>query len=214
MASNSRKLLVFKNKLRKILNNHHKPRPFVCDGNPYDCKVFIVGSNPATEMEAEFWDFWDNCDGFDKERWFKSYITERASKPLKPGKTRRNKVSPTRQRIEWIVKSINPVSCLETNIYSKATPTKRGLSYDEKDTSVFEFLLKEIKPKIIFSYSVRARKHLESLSETTIRKDKITEVSIFKTKTKILSMSYLPIGWSEKRALKTGQYLKTLCCNN
>ncbi len=195
------------------MNNHHKPRPFVCNGNPYNCEVFIVGSNAVTEMEAEFWDFWDNCDGFDKERWFKSYIDERKNNPLKSGKTRRDKVSPTRRNIGLIVNSISPISCLETNIYLKATPTKRGLSYDEKDTSVFEFLLEEIKPKVIFSYSIRAREHLESLSKTTIRKDETTEVSIFKTKTKILSMSHLPIGWSKNRALKTGQCLNTLYYN-
>ncbi len=213
MASNPRKLLVFKDKLRKILNNHHKPRPFVCDGNPYDCKVFIVGSNPVTEMEAEFWGFWNNTNGFNKEKWFESYITERASKPLKPGKTRRNKVSPTRQRIEWIVNSINPVSCLETNIYSKATPSKAELSRHEKNTSVFEFLLKELKPKIVFSHGVDARKYFESLSNSKIHEDKITEVSIFKTETKILAMPHL-FNRSKVKTLETGQYLKTLCCNN
>ena len=203
----------FENKLKLILRYQYKPRPFVCSGNPYHCKIFIVGFNAATEMEAEFWDFWSTHDGFNKEKWLETYISERAAKTLKPGKTRRNKISATRQRIEWLVASSAPIQCLETNIYSKATPTKQELSNHEMDSSVFEFLLKEIKPQILFSHGVDARKHIELLSNSEIAENEITEVIIFNTKTKILSMPHLSRGWSKEKTKGIGQYLKTLCNN-
>jgi hypothetical protein len=40
-------------------------RPFLCDGNPYDCEAFIVGINPASSVS--FWSFWNDETGFDKK---------------------------------------------------------------------------------------------------------------------------------------------------
>ena len=173
----------------------------------------LVARRMLNEMEAEFWDFWSTSNGFDKGKWLETYISERAAKPLKPGKTRRNRISATRQRIEWIVTSAAPINCLETNIYSKATPTKQELSNHEMDSSVFEFLLKEIKPEILFSHGVDARKHIELLSNSQVEEDNIIEVTIFETKTKILSMPHLSRGWSKEKTRSIGEYLKTLCSN-
>lgn len=82
------------------------------------------------------------------------------------------------------------------------------------DSSVFEFLLKEIKPQILFSHGVDARKHIELLSNSEVKENKVTEVTLFKTTTKILSMSHLSRGWSKEKSKEIGQYLKTLCINS
>ena len=74
-------------------------RPFVCDGSPLTCDVFIVGFNPATTMSADFWQFWSPGMGFDKVAWFEAYKKDRQHKPLKPGKRRRKAVSPSRGMI-------------------------------------------------------------------------------------------------------------------
>ena len=50
-------------------------RPFVCDGNPCDCKAFIVGINPASRVS--FWAFWSDETGFDKKSWLARYVAER-----------------------------------------------------------------------------------------------------------------------------------------
>ena len=50
-------LLEFKIKLFDKLKSYPDPRPFVCDGNPLDCNIFIVGINPATKMEMNFENF-------------------------------------------------------------------------------------------------------------------------------------------------------------
>lgn len=109
----------FEDELRTLLIDFERPRPFVCEGNPLDCDIFIVGFNAATEMKANFWDFWSTEVGFNKQRWLDEYRKERAVKPLAPGKTRRNKISATRQRIEWMVSATSPHRCLETNLYAK-----------------------------------------------------------------------------------------------
>jgi len=82
----------FRIQLNERLKPYDKPRPFICDGNPLDCEVFIVGINAATEMEKDFWTFWSDNTGFNKKEWLETYILERSLKPLKSGKTRRNKL--------------------------------------------------------------------------------------------------------------------------
>ena len=59
----------FKSELQKLVGTSTTARPFVCEGYPMECDVFIVGINPATAMQSDFWSFWDN-DQFDKRKWF------------------------------------------------------------------------------------------------------------------------------------------------
>jgi len=127
-------------------------RPFVCSGSPLECSVFIFGFNPATEMGSDFWDYWRPEHGFDKAAWFESYQNERLSRRLKPGKTRRSRVSNTRRVIEWIIEAASPVRCLETNIYPAATAQAIELTDDHRRTDVFSFLLTAIRPKIVVAH--------------------------------------------------------------
>ena len=52
-------------------------RPFVCEGNPYDCKIFLVGLNPVTAID-NYWGYWDDSYGFRKELWLKAYMQQKA----------------------------------------------------------------------------------------------------------------------------------------
>jgi len=90
------------NSLKTLMNGDSFLRPFISNGSPLDCDSFIVGLNPATELPKPFWSYWDSNNGFNKDVWFKDYVSQRMSKPLKPGKTRRNTVSTTRKIIEKI----------------------------------------------------------------------------------------------------------------
>ena len=58
------KLKQFESELRS-LTGPSALRPFVCDGSPLTCRVFIVGINPATSMTTDFWQFWRAGTGFD-----------------------------------------------------------------------------------------------------------------------------------------------------
>jgi len=132
----------FKTELQKIVGKPTSLRPFVCDGYPLECEIFIVGINPATSINSDFWDFWKD-DKFDKTKWLENYLEER--------KDKRSKMSLTRRKIEYLTNNVfYERKCLETNVYSSATPNLKSLSNDLRNTDIFSFLLKSIKPKAIF----------------------------------------------------------------
>ena len=201
-------LLNFENNLREMLSNYVKPRPLICEGNPLECEIFIVGINPATEMQKEFWTFWSEKNGFKKPEWLESYILERKLKPLKPNKIRQNKLSNTRQRIEWIIDSIKPVKVLETNLFVKVTPTANELKTEDRDSSIFEFLLKTIKPKIIFIHGNEVIKYFEKHYHIKVVKNEIKTFDILGTKTNILGMNHLSRGWSKQKSIELSELLK------
>ena len=129
----------FRKKLNEILPKDG--RPFVCDGSPCDKKVFVVGHKPANEMENGFWPYWDDCKGFDKDRWFEDY------------KETCNKVSPTRHKLNKLTELAVPVKVLETNVYPKAS--------EERDTRVLDFLVQEIEPELVITHGKHAFKHFK-----------------------------------------------------
>ncbi|WP_405411327.1 hypothetical protein [Maribacter sp. Asnod1-A12] len=202
------KLLEFEKSLREKLKNYENPRPLICEGNPLDCEIFIVGINSATEMQNGFWNFWSEKNGFNKPKWLECYIVERKLTPLKPNKTRRNKLSSTRQRIEWIVETIKPLKTLETNLFVKATPTADELMSEDRESSVFEFLLETIKPKIIFIHGNEVIEYFEKLYNLKITKNKIADFDILGTRTNILAMNHLSRGWSKQKSFELGELLK------
>lgn len=106
----------FENGLLALIGQPTDLRPFVCDGSPLDCKIFIVGLNPASQMTNDFWSFWRSGVGFDKGRWFEAYKADRVARPLAPRKTRRQAVSNSRKIIEWVISEVGLARCLETNI--------------------------------------------------------------------------------------------------
>ncbi|WP_010522066.1 hypothetical protein [Aquimarina agarivorans] len=201
------KLLEFENNLRERLKKYDKSRPLICEGNPLDCEIFIVGINAATEMKSDFWSFWSKENGFKKAEWLESYILERKLKPLKPNKTRRNKFSNTRQRIEWIIDSVKPIKTLETNLFVKATPTADKLKSEDRESSVFEYLLESIKPKILFLHGNEVIEYFEKLYGIKIVKDKIEIFDILEVKTNILAMNHLSRGWSKQKSIELGKRL-------
>ncbi|MBD0833555.1 hypothetical protein [Aestuariibaculum sediminum] len=207
------KLLEFEKSLRQKLKSYEKPRPLICEGNPLECEIFIVGINSATEMQNDFWSFWSPENGFNKAQWLESYILERKLKPLKPNKTRRNKLSNTRQRIEWIVEKTKPFKTLETNLFVKATPTADELLSEDRESSVFEFLLDTIKPKIIFIHGNEVIEYFEKLYDLKITKNEVSKFEILGTKTNILAMNHLSRGWSKQKSLELGEFLKSKVIN-
>ena len=136
-------------------------RPFVCEGSPLDCDVFLVGINPASRMSVDFWDFWSDSYGFDKRAWFEKYKEERGSRPLKHGRKRRNEVSNTRRIIEEVVSGANPVNCLETNMYAKATKQASDLDERSKISTSFDYLLRQIAPRLVIAHGKDAAELLQ-----------------------------------------------------
>lgn len=201
----------FESRLRNLIGDGSAVRPFVCDGSPLACAAFIVGLNPATEMSQPFWSFWTAEHGFDKAVWFRAYLEERARRPLKPGRTRRNKVSNTRQRIEWITQAAAPVRCLETNLYATATTEARDLSHADRDTRVFDFLLDEIAPRVLLVHGGEAREHVQEHFGVQLEPDRWTDVVRPSHAVRILSVRHLSRGWSRERAQRLGVELRQAC---
>jgi hypothetical protein len=131
----------FKNRLRDLTNNDLALRPFICDGNPLESEIFIVGINPATHMNSSFWDYYLD-EKFNKMKWRADYIKHRK----KAGK--KTELSPTRKKIERLVDfTFVEHKCLETNVFSKPSNSLKNLA--DKNTDIFNFLIRTIKPKAI-----------------------------------------------------------------
>lgn len=185
-------LVAFQQELAVLIGTPTELRPFICDGSPLECEVFIVGFNPATSMSVDFWQFWRRCEGFDKESWFEAYKKDRQVRPLKPGKTRRNSVSPSRRVMDWVLEGATPYKCLETNIYSTSTEQAVDLASERRITAPFDFLLASIKPRLIVAHGVDAVEHLRKMNIDA----------------KVVSVSHFSRGWSREAALELGLKIK------
>jgi hypothetical protein len=139
----------FERKLRALIGGPTDLRPFVCDGSPLDCTIFLVGINPATSLEMDFWDFWESNRGYDKKRWSQELLAKKAAKLLAAGKKFRPAFSNTRQRIEAFVEAAGGAPVLETNIYAMASRNLKSLAKSDRNTAPFKFLVETIRPKII-----------------------------------------------------------------
>lgn len=155
-------LAEFQQRLETIIGRPTDQRPFVCDGSPLDCRVFIVGLNPASASERDFWEFWDCEAGFNKRAWFESYLAERAKRPLQPGKTRRNPISNTRRVLEWVISSAGDTRILETNIYASATEDAKDLAGSMRHSRAFDFLVEALKPRLVVAHGNDAVDHMRT----------------------------------------------------
>jgi hypothetical protein len=152
-------LAVFRNQLRRVLAYpfplRSDVRPFVCEGSPMSCDVFLVGFNPATTGPASFWSYWLSGYGFDKKRWLVDYKACR--KPPKKS------VSPTRERIERVVAGLGPFRCLETNIYAVPSRNAKALAATDRISDHFCFLIATLRPTMILVHGIPETILLQSL---------------------------------------------------
>ena len=166
----SEQLREFRSQLEKIEGRLPSPIswPFLCEGSPLKCRIFIVGFNPARKVEKPFWScFWTDSRGFKKAEFIQEL------KKLDGGRT-----TLTRERIEIIANAVGQRVTLNTNIYSKSTRKKRELPKKDRKTDVIEYLLKTIRPKIVLAYGTDAkdffRKHCRDFVEDSVTPQKIT----------------------------------------
>ena len=210
MTPSKMSLAEFETRLGSIISRPTRLRAFVADGSPVECQVFVVGHNPATEMNKDWWSYWNSRSGFDKEAWFAAYRQERAERPLKPGRTRRNAVSATRRVLTWIEDAASPVKCLETNIYPTPTPTAAELGRKDKDATVLGFLLSAIRPSIIVAHGVPAIEEVGKLAGVTFGIGESRLGSVAGHTTRIIGVAHFSRGWSRERATRFGQELRAL----
>lgn len=147
----------FRAELQQKMHNNESNRPFICDGNPLTCTVWLVGINPATPMKDNFFDFF-NKDGFDYGKWENAYKQERRE-------MQKSEFSKTRIISNLIVKELKQkeITILETNVY--ATPTSRAaeLKQEEKDSQIFTFLLDNAEVEYILVHGNEAIEEMNTV---------------------------------------------------
>jgi hypothetical protein len=149
----------FDRRLREITGEDTRVRPFICDGSPLTCELFVVGLNPATEVP--FWPFWNPERGFDKDAWYAEYL--RCRKNGAP--------SPTRRRTDAAVSTVRPVRCLETNLYPTASKQFADLPQALRSTQVFDFLVLAIKPRAMLVHGAETVRHVQPRCSGALSKD-------------------------------------------
>ena len=136
-------------------------RPFIRDGDPLGCQAFIVGFNPASQVP--FLPFWDDRTGFDQSGWQTAYQAARIGRPTS--------ISPTRRRIKAIVERAQPFRILETNLYARATQREADLRAADRNPAIFDFLLREIAPRVVLVHGRKAKQYFESLTTKTLTEE-------------------------------------------
>jgi hypothetical protein len=145
-------MIDFEIHLAETIGRPSLQRPFVCDGDPSACSVWIVGYNAAT-TGGDWWRFWSSDEGFDLGSWRKDYDAERAARGKGP--------SATRLRIDRLTAKVPGV--LETNIY--ATPSTEMANMPVSTMDAFDLLLATFKPRVIIAHGVPAAKHLKGWTD-------------------------------------------------
>ncbi|MBD3677570.1 MAG: hypothetical protein HUJ27_04115 [Rhodobacteraceae bacterium] len=140
-------MLEFETGLSEIIGRPSTQRPFVCDGDPFLCGVWVVGYNAAT-TGGDWWQYWTTKKGFDLVSWRRDYDAERASRGKGP--------SATRRRIDRISARVPAV--LETNIF--ATPSTEMANMPKSTTEAFDYLMSTLNPRLIIAHGVPAARHL------------------------------------------------------
>jgi hypothetical protein len=203
--------------MRSIVGAADDARPFVCDGDPYACRAFVVGINPASTVP--FWPFWNDDSGFDRTCWFECYKRLRACAPLRDGRTRRQAVSSTRQRIDWMREAttvegeagIPKIQILETNLYVKPTARAADLSHSDRSTEAFEFLLAELQPAVLLLHGKEMKERFEQAFSCSLS-GSFSMISVKGQKMSIAAVPHLS-RVSRTAAVEFGPQIRHLCDN-
>ena len=179
-------LLDFDKKLKKV--SGETGRPFICNGSPLDCNVFIVGLNPV--VDNSFWDNWNpHQGGFHKKNWLEMYDQKR------------DKRTTTRNRLESFWHKFNKsdsTQLLETNLYRANSNRANEIPKKDKDSSVFNFLLQVIEPNVIIGHGKNISRYLWHLSGCPFEKKTWCETEIWGFKTNIYCRDHLSYQLSNK----------------
>ncbi len=141
----------FADRLAALIGRPSTLRPFICEGSPLMAEVFIVGYNPATRLEGNWWDYWDPDYGYRKSHWMADYSAQRG------------KMSKTRAKIEDLVAGLSDQTVVEANI--DARPSARKKEYPKPLTAPFDLLVAACCPKVIIAHGVDAVRHLRPLKD-------------------------------------------------
>lgn len=160
--------LRFERELTELIKTDEDLRPFICEGNPLLCDVFIVGYNPATLTRRPFLSYWESGYGFKREEILSEIREVRSKMRTKAGR-RIPEYSPSRATIHELIRvgqTVGEFRCLETNVYAAEAPHKDDVQAHQRVTRHFDFLLSWIQPKVIISHGKDANDYLRGKTLT------------------------------------------------
>lgn len=201
----------FRERLTTLMGDSADARPFVCSGDPYRCRAFIVGINPASSVP--FWPFWSDTQGFDFRAWRECYLETRRMQPLKPGRRFRPAMSPTRRAMGWIADAAAPLSVLESNLYVRPTSEAADLRPGDRSTRGFEFLLAELRPQALLLHGREVRIAVTNLYGAKLAPT-FSPVILGGRTMLAACVPHLSRGISRARAEDMGRQLRELCPAN
>jgi hypothetical protein len=169
------------------------PWPFLCEGLPFDCDIFVVGINPARDVPL--WPYWSVDAGVNKRAWLQAYLK------------RYGKYTSTRQRIERLVVATAPARVLETNVFHHQSHRQSALTRELQSTEVFDFLIATLKPEMVFVHGQPAVRHLQRLTSVVFDRDKFKTVHYAGTTFDVLTGDHL-YNWSYVRIEQLGSVLR------
>jgi hypothetical protein len=128
-------------------------RPFVCDGLPESCNVIVIGENPTTQLERDWWSFWSESTGFDLPKFEAIYAAARTARGKRP-------ISNTRARLNRL--RAHKLNCLETNAYSNERPDGHGSGVS--NAGLLRAFLSMPRLKAVIAHGTVAQKILRTQS--------------------------------------------------
>ena len=185
----------FDREIRKLTKGFPDARPFLCNGSPFGCQVFLVGINPATD--TDFWKHWSSDGYCDKSAWLDDY------------RDKHGKCGPTRKRIEIFFEHVVPVKALETNIFASYAAKEAGLSTVGKDTRLFDYLVETIRPKLLIGHGKSVREYFDRVVGKSLVHGAYEHVQWRCIPLEVRVEHHLSYHWSDQRVAEFGEEVKS-----
>ena len=136
-------------------------RPFVCrnekNGSPEAHDVLIIGKEVATNLDSNWWCFWDwePEPRFIYERFEKDYLEHR----------RRNREYFKKSRTRYCLDAIHSrgINAVETNASKGATNSSEGIDAWDSNKDVVQLLIKKLPLKSIVAHGDEAQNLVRDL---------------------------------------------------
>ena len=168
-----------------------KVRPFICSGSPLNCKIMMVGYNPAREVNLDVFDtdIWHDDIGFDRESFAEHYDIASYNDDLQ---WNRNHIFQ-----QNLIDEISNHPVIETYLYSVITAKKTLLSPQHKHTHLFDWLYGILKPVLIITQNMDVIKYFEREANKTLVTNTFNAITYRDLHCVILPISHLSKKWND-----------------
>jgi uracil-DNA glycosylase len=145
--------------LEKVIPSPCNDRPFVCNGLPDASKVMVIGENPATPTNKDWWSYWDDKKGFDYDAFLIDYKKNKNEQRKNAGKKELPEVfDGVRNRFYHI--RAKGVECIETNVYRNEKPDGAGKNRKINTALLKTLVVNNKNLKLIIAHGDKAQEGL------------------------------------------------------